>query len=137
MTQKGKHFIISLGLFFILAGGFLLYLNLKVIYYGETLTGTVIGYEERSQNVRGTSGSTDAPLVRFRYDGQVFQIPAQMSSAWHDFKPGDHVTIYFDPSNHSEVILDTLYHKYGFGGLILLCGIYLLFMPKLEQWGSQ
>ena len=128
MTKKGRIFISLLGTIFILFGASMIYLNLQVIRHGQRLEGYVVGYESREQTSpgRGTSGTTDAPIVEFEYDGDTFQIPSQMSSAWHGFKVGDPVTLYFDPAvqfDQAEVILDSFYHKYGFGTLFLLCGI--------------
>ena len=127
MTKKGRIFICFLGTVFIVFGALMLYLNLQVIWHGQKLDGYVVGYESREQTSRGTSGSTDAPIVEFEYDGETLQIPAQMSSAWHSFEVGDSVTLYFDPAHGAEVILDSFYHKYGFGSLIIFCGILQFF----------
>ncbi|MDT8318516.1 MAG: DUF3592 domain-containing protein [bacterium] len=131
-------FFLFLGTVFSLFGALMLYFNLQIIRHGEVLEGYVIGYESRKQSShRGTSGSTDAPIVEFEYDGERLQIPSQMSSAWHGFKVGDEVTFYFDPADKSEVILDSFYHKYGFGIFFALCGILqfiiLWFTGKKEK----
>jgi len=129
MSRKGAIFILTLGAIFITFGTAMLYLNLQVIWHGEKHQGRIVGYESRSQSVpnRGIRGSTDAPIVEFEYQGKSLQIPAQMSSAWHGFEIGDTVTLYFDPASRGEVILDSLFQKYGYGSLFVLCGLLQFF----------
>lgn len=124
MSKKGRIFIFLLGTIFSVFGTAMIYLNLQVILHGQKLEGIVVGYESRKQqSPRGVSGSTDAPVVEFMYQGETLQIPAQMSSAWHGFAVSDLVTLYFDPADRGEVIMDSFYQKYGYGGLFLFCGL--------------
>lgn len=102
-----------------------------VITHGIKLQGVIVDYESRDQSYRGRSGSTDAPIVQFEYQNQLLRIPSQMSSAWHGFDIGDKVTLYFDPDNRQEILLDSPYHKYGFGGLFLIFGLLLGTLPRI------
>ena len=125
MNRKGKIFVSALGMIFITFGVAMITLNLQMIGHGHQLEGRIVGYESRAQSIpnRGIHGSTDAPLVEFQYEGETLRIPAQKSSAWHGFEIGDSATLYFDPAERDEVILDSFYQKYGFGSLFVLCGL--------------
>ena len=138
MRRRGLIFVAALGTLFIVFGAAMLYLNLQVIWHGERLEGVIVGYESRTQSIpnKGIHGSTDAPIVAFEYEGEVLSVPAQMSSAWHGFNEGDRVTLYFDPASRDEVILDSFYQKYGFGGLFILCGL-LQYLAVWATSGSQ
>jgi hypothetical protein len=131
MHRKGKIFIYSLSALFTIFGLCSLSQNIQHIAEGVKLKGVVIAYEARDQSYKGRSGSTDAPILKFEYQNQSLEIASQMSSARHGYDIGDVVTIYFNPENTEEILLDSIYHKYGFGGLFLILGILLGTMPRI------
>lgn len=132
MTGRGAKFIKGMGAVFFAAGVFFVVSNILFILDSQKLEGTVVGYESRRQTSRGTVGYTDAPIVEFSYQGKTLRIPSQISSAWHGYDPGDQVTIFFNPADTKEVLPNSFYHKYGFGGFFLLLGILMWFLPRIE-----
>jgi hypothetical protein len=85
-----------------------------------TVTGTVIDFE-----VNAEGGS--APMVEYDWNGETKVYKSAMYSTPPDYAPGDSVTLYVNPENPDEAIINSFAERYLFSVIFAGVGTFFLF----------
>lgn len=85
-----------------------------------TVTGMVIDLEINSEGA-------SAPIVEYDWNGETKLYKSAMHAAPPDYAPGDSVTLYVNPENPDEAIIDSFTERYLFSVIFAGVGTFFLF----------
>jgi hypothetical protein len=108
MRRAGLLLLIGIGTL-LLAGG-LVALNIDVILYGESTSGTVVDHR------RGKRGHT--PVATYQVGGQTYRVQGALYSDKSIYGVGDTVPVRFNPENPSRAVINDFKQLYLFPSII-------------------